>query len=107
MALDERSRHELFLRLEEALGPEAATTLMEHLPPVGWADVATKRDLDHTAVLLRGEAVLLRGEIEGLRAEFYKAMAEQTRTILLTVVSTTIGAMIGTATLAFAAARLT
>ena len=34
-------------------------------------------------------------------------MAEQTRTILLTVVSTTIGAMIGTATLAFAAARLT
>jgi hypothetical protein len=40
MALDERSRHELYLRLEETLGPEAATTLMEHLPPVGWADVA-------------------------------------------------------------------
>ena len=46
MVLDERSRHELYLRLEEALGPDAATTLMEHLPPVGWADVATKRDLD-------------------------------------------------------------
>lgn len=46
MVLDERSRHDLYLRLEEALGPDAATTLMEHLPPVGWADVATKRDLD-------------------------------------------------------------
>ncbi|HET9769719.1 MAG TPA: hypothetical protein VFS16_02430 [Acidimicrobiia bacterium] len=46
MVLDERSRHELYLRLEAALGPDAATTLMEHLPPVGWADVATKRDLD-------------------------------------------------------------
>jgi hypothetical protein len=46
MVLDERSRHQLYLRLEEALGPDAATTLMEHLPPVGWADVATKRDLD-------------------------------------------------------------
>jgi hypothetical protein len=46
MVLDERSRHELYLRLEEVLGPEAATTLMEHLPPVGWADVALKRDLD-------------------------------------------------------------
>jgi hypothetical protein len=46
MVLDERSRHELYLRLEEALGADAATTLMEHLPPIGWADVAMKRDLD-------------------------------------------------------------
>ena len=46
MVLDERARHELFLRLEQALGPESAETLMEMLPPVGWADVATKRDLD-------------------------------------------------------------
>ena len=46
MAIDERSRHELYVRLERVLGPEAASTLMEHLPPVGWADVATKRDLD-------------------------------------------------------------
>jgi hypothetical protein len=46
MAIDERSRHEMYGKLEEVLGPEAARTLMEHLPPVGWADVATKRDLD-------------------------------------------------------------
>jgi hypothetical protein len=46
MVLDERSRHELYLRLEAVLGADAATALMEHLPPVGWADVATKRDLD-------------------------------------------------------------
>jgi hypothetical protein len=45
MAVDERSRHELYRRLEEVLGPDAATTLIEHLPPVGWADVATKTDL--------------------------------------------------------------
>ena len=38
MAIDERSRHELFVRLEEVLGEEHATVLMEHLPPVGWAD---------------------------------------------------------------------
>ena len=45
MVVDERSRHELYRRLQEVLGPEAATTLIEHLPPVGWADVATKHDL--------------------------------------------------------------
>ena len=46
MAIDERSRHDLFTRLEEILGHDHATILMEHLPPVGWADVATKHDLD-------------------------------------------------------------
>lgn len=45
MVVDERSRHELYRRLEEVLGPDAATTLIEHLPPVGWADVATRNDL--------------------------------------------------------------
>ncbi len=45
MAVDERPRHEMYRRLEEVLGPDAATTLIEHLPPVGWADVATKHDL--------------------------------------------------------------
>jgi hypothetical protein len=46
MAISEESRHHLYLRLEEVLGAEEATTLMEHLPPVGWADVTTKRDID-------------------------------------------------------------
>ena len=47
MTIDERTRHRLFLRLEQVLGPEEATVLMEHLPPVGWGDVATKADLAH------------------------------------------------------------
>nr|MDQ3612240.1 hypothetical protein [Actinomycetota bacterium] len=46
MAVDERARLELLRRLEEALGSEQAVTLMEHLPPAGWADVARKRDVD-------------------------------------------------------------
>ena len=46
MAIDERTRHEMYLGLEQLLGPHVADALMEHLPPVGWADVATKRDLD-------------------------------------------------------------
>ena len=47
MAMTEEQRHELYTRLEEVLGMGPATTLMEGMPPVGWADVATKRDLEH------------------------------------------------------------
>jgi hypothetical protein len=46
MPVTEEGRHQLYQKLEEALGRAEATTLMEHLPPLGWADVATKRDLD-------------------------------------------------------------
>jgi hypothetical protein len=47
MAMTEEQRHELYTRLEEVIGMGPATTLMEGMPPVGWADVATKRDLEH------------------------------------------------------------
>jgi hypothetical protein len=46
MQIDERSRRQMYERLEEVLGARTADALMEHLPPVGWADIATKRDLD-------------------------------------------------------------
>ncbi len=46
MAVTEKDRHKLYGRLEEVLGPEEAGVLMDHLPPLGWADVASKRDVD-------------------------------------------------------------
>jgi hypothetical protein len=45
MTVDERSRLQLAEALKRALGDEEGITLMELLPPVGWADVATKHDL--------------------------------------------------------------
>ena len=45
MTVDERSRLQLAEALKRALGAEEGITLMELLPPVGWADVATKQDL--------------------------------------------------------------
>ena len=35
MAISEQARHEPYRRLGDLLGGEAATTLMEHPPPVG------------------------------------------------------------------------
>lgn len=46
MNIDERTRHEMYSGLEEKLGDRVADALMAHLPPVGWADVATKYDVE-------------------------------------------------------------
>jgi hypothetical protein len=45
MAVDERGRLQLADAAKRAFGDDAGITLMELLPPVGWADVATKQDL--------------------------------------------------------------
>jgi hypothetical protein len=78
VAITEENRHQLYLALEEVIGHEQATTLMEHLPPVGWADVATKRDVDALAAHmdLRFEALehkfeaTLHRELSSLKSGF-------------------------------------
>lgn len=55
MAITEETRHQLYRRLQTTLGGEDAHVLMQHLPPVGWADVATKADL----LVLRSDLVHL------------------------------------------------
>ena len=55
MAINEQVRHQIHLKLEESLGPEIAAAVMELLPPVGWADVATKSDLEHHAEVNKTE----------------------------------------------------
>jgi hypothetical protein len=53
MSISEADRHQLIRLLSEAITPEGAALLMEHLPPVGWADVATKRDVDALAAITK------------------------------------------------------
>ena len=125
MAISEQSRHELHGRLADVIGPDAAATLMEHLPPVGWADVATKRDLDAMAAVTKRDLDMFKADIDHRfdaleasldhRFEVYeqrfrddmheainKALTSQTRTILFGL----IGSNLTVAALAFAAAGL-
>ena len=131
MVVDDRSRYELHQKLDQVLGTEAASTLMAHLPPVGWADVATKHDLAqrderlelrlavtdarigtlNEAVDARFEGVDARFEavearIEGTKHEVIAVLrgelAAHTRTIDLALVM----AIIGSGGLAVAASRL-
>lgn len=45
MVVTETVRHNMHTGLRERLGETVADTLMEHLPPAGWGEVATKTDL--------------------------------------------------------------
>jgi hypothetical protein len=96
MAINERTRHRLFLKLENTPGPADAAALMELLPPVGWADVATKHDLDMRFEVNHVEHEALKHEIlAAMRTE----LQQQTRTFMIFVagfgvslVAATIGA---------------
>ncbi len=103
MPIDERSRHHLYLKLEQVLGTEEATTLMEHLPPVGWADVATKHDL---AQLEERMGLRLDAGLHSLEARLLAQMSEQTRTLYRTLMVANAASILAVAGLAFAAARL-
>ena len=77
------------VRFEEMLGREGVSTLMELLPPVGRADVATRRDLDHLGSTL--DARIDRLGVE-LRAEMFREQRNQT--LALIGANTTITALL-------------
>jgi hypothetical protein len=116
--LDERARHELYRAAEELLGEEQANTLMSLLPPVGWADVATKDDLHQLEARLNARMDARFGQIDGrfaqidlrfaelesrFEARLERAMREQTRTLMLGLV----GAMATMTSLCLGAVALT
>ena len=115
MSPREMRRLELYEAMIERLGDEAATTLMEFLPPGGWDNVATKDDaratvalaekrlsarisaLDRRISALEGKVTALEGKIDGgvaelrgelidFRGEIKFDMARQTRTMVFTMV---------------------
>lgn len=88
MTVDDRTRLNLHRKLDEVLGPDEADTLMAHLPPVTWSDVATKDDL-------RAVEDVLTARIDGAIA---RAMERQIRWM--------VAFNTGLVALAFAAARL-
>ncbi|MGH8883879.1 MAG: hypothetical protein ACRDYX_01630 [Egibacteraceae bacterium] len=75
---------------------------------MGWADVATRRDLDALEKRLRAEMASMRHELVGLfqaelaRVELARAVTAQTQTLMFTLLS----AWTGMAALVFAIAHL-
>lgn len=85
MAVTQDARYRMHQRLEAVLGDEPAATLMEHLPPTGWADLATKQDLatgldsldqKFTAALALG-CESIRTEVATARGDMFKFLIVQ------------------------------
>ena len=80
MSTNDKARLELHRRLESVVGAEEAMTLMSHLPPVTWDQVATKDDLHALEANLRAEISVsasgLRTEMANLRTEVRTELAQ-------------------------------
>ncbi|MYJ80447.1 MAG: hypothetical protein F4046_01295 [Acidimicrobiaceae bacterium] len=53
--MTETQRTTLYNQLTNTIGQEAARTLMEQLPPMGWDQVATKEDVKASGKMFLGE----------------------------------------------------
>ena len=86
MTIHDHQRYSLHQALDTHLGPENAATLLAYLPPVGWADVATKHDLTalEQRIGLRFDAMdhRLTAEIAGLWSELHKSLKTMTFTFV-------------------------
>jgi hypothetical protein len=69
VTVTEAQRLTLFRRVEEVLGHDMADVMMAYLPPVGWNDVARRRDLEQLGSELRVEIAAVRVEVAGVRVE--------------------------------------
>lgn len=84
MPVDDRTRLNLHHKLDAVLGPEEADTLMAHLPPVTWNEVATMDGVGQLGTTLRSEMSVgsagLRSEMNAgfadLRGEMHVGFAE-------------------------------
>lgn len=84
MPVDDRTRLNLHRKLEAVLGPEEADTLMAHLPPVTWNDVATKHDIATLETTLRAE---MQAGFADVRTELANAVTNQTKWLITVLVA--------------------
>ena len=73
MTVSETNRLDILVGLRMYLGDSVANTLIEHLPPGGWQDVARIADTDRLqrdVNRLHDDFAQLRNEFQGIRQEF-------------------------------------
>ena len=108
MQVNERDRHDLYEWARGTMGERRADTLMSYLPPVGWGDVATRRDLELLEARFRAELAEFRTELRTDLAEFRAEMADRFRhqtNMLVGAIAGLGGLLLAVGSVAVAAAR--
>ncbi len=86
MTITDTKRFELHQYLRTHMETNMADTLMDHLPPAGWSDLARTTDVMAIRTELRNEIQAVRTELKGdiaeLRAEMVDRFAAQTKWFL-------------------------
>ena len=75
MAISETDRLQMFSGLQKSVGEAVANTLMEHLPPGGWYDVARTGDFDRLETRIDKLEARLDDRIDKLEIRFDKLEA--------------------------------
>lgn len=65
MPITDKQRFDLHAALRRVLGEELGDVMIEHLPPVGWVDVALSRDI----VAVRGDIDSVRRDVIDLKSD--------------------------------------
>jgi hypothetical protein len=91
MPVTDHDRHDLYVAACASFGDHAADVLMELLPPVGWADVARRSDLDalesRLTTRLDGVEARLDARIDGVEAKIAALLPKQVLANLVVMIA--------------------
>lgn len=93
MGVTEADRLEMHLGLRHALGDSVANTVMEHLPPNGWGDVARVRDVDR----VEERITRLEGRIDQMETDIkdeFRSIKSSIRVLVASVVAVATGIIV-------------
>jgi hypothetical protein len=93
MTVSEDQRFLMHQELRKVLGDDVGNTVMEHLPPLGWGDVARTKDINHLADRMTQIDQRLTGRIDGVE-ERMSMRIDYVETRLKSI-TTTLQVMIG------------
>jgi hypothetical protein len=103
MTITEAQRFEMHLGLRDKLGDDVTNTLMEHLPPSGWSDVARTHDINRLDDRISSLETRLDSRIDSLEKRMTTEFASVHRDLesvrqevkgIRTTLRTTIGIMV-------------